>query len=229
VTLIPAEVRWPRRQDKSEARLRRWSEVVSMRQLRPSSEAEMVALFLCTELPAARFRDRLRALLERDGLPERVITDPDLDDDAENQARLRLLTEHREYGTRTGLFDGFPDDVRWQWMAITPAELARVRYVDYDYWVELSGGTRLAVDAAPRIRAGVAPFGVSSDWALGMAQEVARGARFPPLILVTTGPGGDLVVLEGHARLTAFMLARDRLPPELEVLVGSSPAMTRWG
>jgi len=25
------------------------------------------------------------------------------------------------------------------------------------------------------------------------------------------------------------MLARDRLPPELEVLVGSSPAMTRWG
>jgi len=36
-------------------------------------------------------------------------------------------------------------------------------------------------------------------------------------------------VLEGHARLTAFLLARDRLLPELEVLVGSSPAMTRWG
>jgi hypothetical protein len=43
-------------------------------------------------------------------------------------------------------------------MVITPAELATVRYVDYDYWVELSGGSRLAVDAAPRIRAGVAPF-----------------------------------------------------------------------
>jgi hypothetical protein len=200
-----------------------------MRPLRPSSEAEMVALFLRTELPAARFRDKLRALLERDDVPERVITDPDLDDDAGNQARLRLLTEHREYGTRAGLFEGFPDDVRWQWMAITSAELARVRYIDYDYWVELSGGTRLAVDAAPRIHAGVAPFGVSSDWALGMAREVASGARFPPLILVTTRPGDKLVVLEGHARLTAFMLARDRLPLELEVLVGSSPAMTRWG
>jgi hypothetical protein len=34
----------------------------------------------------------------------------------------------------------------------------------------------------------VAPFGMSSDWALGMAREVACGARFPPLILVTTGP-----------------------------------------
>ena len=207
----------------------RWREVVSMRRLRPSGEAEMVALFLRTELPAARSRDDLRALLERDGLPERVVTDPDLGDDAQNQARLRLLTRHRGYGTRSELFDGFPDDVRWQWMAMTPAELARVRFIDYDYWVELSGGSRLAVDAAPRIRAGVAPFGVSSAWALGMAQEVACGARFPPLILVTTGPGSDLVVLEGHARLTAFMLARDRLPPELEVLVGSSPAMTRWG
>jgi hypothetical protein len=36
-------------------------------------------------------------------------------------------------------------------MAITPAELARVRFIDYDYWVELSGGTRLAVDTARRI------------------------------------------------------------------------------
>jgi hypothetical protein len=203
--------------------------VMSMRRLRSSSEAEMVALFLRTELPAARSRDDLRALLERDGLPERVVTAPDINDDAENQARLWLLTQHRGYGTRTELFDGFPDDVCWVWMAITPPELARVRFIDYDYWVELSGGTRLALDAAPRIRAGVAPFGVPSDWALGMAQEGAGGARFPPLILVTTGPGGDLVVLEGHARLTAFMLARDSLPPELEVLVGCSPAMTCWG
>ena len=200
-----------------------------MRRLRPSSEAEMVALFLGTELPAARFRDKLRALLDQAGLPERLITAPNLDDPAENQAREQLLTQHREYGTRTGLFDGFPHDVRWEWMAITPAELATVRYVDYDYWVELSGGTCLAIDAAPRIRAGVAPFGVSSDWALGMAQAVAGGARFPPLILVTTGPSGALVVLEGHARLTAYMLCPDRLPPELEMLVGSSPGAAGWG
>lgn len=200
-----------------------------MQWLRPSSEAEMVALFLRTELPSDRWRDELEALLERAGLPERVVTDPDLDDDGENQARLRLLTQHRGYGNRTEIFAGFPYDVRWWWMAITASELARVRFIEYDYWVELSGGTRLAVDAAARIRAGVAPFGVPNDGALGMAQAVADGARFPPLILLTTGTGGELVVLEGHVRLTAYMLARDWLPPELEVLVGSSPAMTRWG
>jgi hypothetical protein len=201
-----------------------------MRRLRPGSEAEMVALFLRTELRSARWQDDVRALLGRAGLPDRVLTAPDLGDDAENQARLRLLTGHRGYGTRTEIFEDFPDDVRWQWMAITPAELARVRYIDYDYWVELSGGTRLAVSAAARIRAGAAPFGVPNDGVLAMARAFAGGARFPPLILVTTGLGsGGLVVLEGHARLTAVMLARGQSPPELEVLVGSSPAMTRWG
>jgi hypothetical protein len=200
-----------------------------MRWLRPGREAEMVALFLRTELPSARFGDELRALLERAGLPERVVTDPDLGDDAENQARLRLLTEQRGYGTRTEVFEAFPYDVCWEWMAITAAELARVRYIDDDYWNELSGGTRLAVDAARRICTGVTPFGVSQDRVLGLAEAVADGARFPPLILVTTGAGGDLVVLEGHARLTAYMLARDHVPPELEVLVGSSSAIARWG
>lgn len=196
-----------------------------MRRLRAGSEAEMVALFLRTELASARFRDSLRALLEQAGLPERVVTEPDLDDPAENQAREQLLTWHRGYSTRTGLFAGLPRDVCWEWVAITPPELATVLYIDYDYWVELSGGTRLATDAAACIRAGVAPFGVSSDWALGLARAFAEGARFPPLILVTTGPSGDLVVLEGHTRLTAYMMRPDALPPELEMLLGTSPDM----
>ena len=156
--------------------------------------------------PAARFRGSLQRLLDQAGLAERLVTAPNLDDPAENQAREQLLAQHRGYGTRTGLVNGFPHDVCWQWMAITPAELAMVRYAGYDYWAGLSGGTRLAADAAPRIRAGVAPFGVSSDWALGMAQAVADRARFPPLILVTAGPSGGLVVLEGHVRLTAYLL-----------------------
>ncbi|MBV9093050.1 MAG: hypothetical protein JO132_04105 [Streptosporangiaceae bacterium] len=119
----------------------------------------MVALFLRTELPSDRWRDDLRALLKRAGLPDRIVTAPDLGGDGKNQARLRLLTEHRGNGTRTDYFVGFPGDVCWQWTAITPGELAGVRYIEYDYWNELSGGTRLAVDAAARIRAGVAPFG----------------------------------------------------------------------
>lgn len=43
---------------------------------RPGSEAEMVALFLRTELASAHFGDGIRALLERDGLPDRILTVP---------------------------------------------------------------------------------------------------------------------------------------------------------
>jgi hypothetical protein len=202
-----------------------------MRWLRPSSEAEMVALFLRTELPSARWHDALQQQLRSAGLTDRVITDPDLGDDAENQVRLRILTDHRGYGTRTDHFAGFPADVSWEWMTVTAAELADVRYIYYGYWLELSGGTRSPVDAAARIRAGATPDGLPKREhdVFAKAQAVADGAAFPPLILVTTGSAGALVALEGHVRLTAFMLARDHLPPELEVLVGSSAAMTRWG
>jgi hypothetical protein len=38
-------------------------------------------------------------------------------------------------------------------MGIIPAELAAVRYLEYDYWGGLSGGNRLPADHAARIRA----------------------------------------------------------------------------
>jgi len=57
-------------------------------------------------LPSDRWRDDLRALLARAGLPGRVVTDPDLGGDAVNYARLRLLTEHRGYDTHNRLFRG---------------------------------------------------------------------------------------------------------------------------
>jgi hypothetical protein len=82
--------------------------------------------------------------------------------------------------------------------------------------------------AAARIRLGVTPFGVPNDGYLEMARLIAGGGRFDPLILVSAAPGEDLVVMEGHCRLTAHMLAGNLLPPELEVLVGYSAGITRW-
>ena len=196
----------------------------------PSSEGEMIAIFLRAELDSAgRFAGAVADALRRHGADPRVITSPSLEHDEENGLRRRILDEARGYSRREGLFAGFPGDVRWQRVALTRAELAAVRYIDYDYWVELSGGSRLATDAALLVRAGVAPFGVQSDWALALARALAEGARLPPLILVTDGCPDGLVVLEGHARLTAYMLEPQALPPELEVLVGASREMSGWG
>jgi hypothetical protein len=69
---------------------------------------------------------------------------------------------------------------------------------------------------------------VSSDWAPALATAIAAGAKIPPLILVATHEGGQLVVMEGHSRLTAYALRPEALPTELETLVGYSPEMVRW-
>jgi len=200
-----------------------------VRRCRSATEDEMVALFLRTEITAVRFRADLLECLEQTGLPERILTEPDLSDAAENRARKELLARHRGYGRNEGFFEGFPANVRWEWEALTPEEVARVKYIDYSYWLELSGGSRLPADAVPRIRAGIAPFGVSSDWAPSFADAIAAGAEVPPMILVAPHEDADLVVLEGHARLTAYMMRPDALPPELLVLVGYSPDIIHWG
>lgn len=196
-----------------------------MRALRPSSEDEMVAVFLRGELASERFGPGIERALADAGTDRRLLEEPDLSDPAANALRRRLLAELRGYGDE-GLFHGFPKDVQWRWAALAPEELLAVRYIEYSYWVELSGGTRLAKDGARRLREGVEPFGVPPDGFFELAAELAASKRFSALILVE-GPAG-LVVLEGHARLTAYALEPTAIPEELEVLVGSSPSASSW-
>src|SRR5512132_87394 len=192
----------------------------------PSSEDEMVAIFLRGELESERFGQAIRNALRRAGATADVVTEPDLADAATNALRRRLLTETRAYETRGGVFGGFPDDVRWERVVLARRELADVRYIDWDYWIELSGGTRSPVDAVGRIRAGIAPYGIPTDGFFAAAERVAD--PWPELILATAGPGRPVVVLEGHIRLTAYVLAGDAAPAEVEALLGTSPLMDDW-
>lgn len=197
-----------------------------MRIVRESSEDEMIACFLQGELTSDRFGAGLRAALGAAGLSERLLTDANLSDEVENRARRGLLRETRGYGQDRDVFDeNFPTSVRWVRAELDQAELARVRYIEDSYWNELSGGSRLPVDAARRIRDGVRVFGVSNRRFIDAARAVARGNRFPPLILAGER-FDDLVCLEGHVRLTGFALAG--FPVDLECLVGTSPTMGRW-
>lgn len=131
----------------------------------------------------------------------------------------------RGYGQDHELFRFFPDHVRWVRAILTPSELARVRYIEYSYWNEISGGSRLPADAALRIRSGVEAFGVSNERSFTAASAVSRGEAFPPLILAGERPDA-LVCLEGHLRLTGYALAG--YPVEAECLIGTAPMMSRW-
>jgi hypothetical protein len=199
-----------------------------MRHLQPITEHEMVAHFLKTELHSVRFEQDLLDRLQRAGLDRRLIDEPDLRNAEENAARSRLLGDYRGYRRGEGIFMYVPEDTAWHRYALSRDELARVRFIDYDDWTELSGGSRLAIDAAPRIRAGLEVFGkYNTEWALGMGRAVELGAVFPELILVGTDEESPLTVIEGHARLTAYCLALEHVPEPLPVIIGFGAGMER--
>ncbi len=153
-----------------------------MRTVRPISEAEMVALFLATEYPSPRTHQLILQVLQREGWPPGIIEQPNLRDGQENARRRRILGAYRGYGQNTdyfeGLppdveytnyFEGFPLDVQWERVMLSRQELEQVKYIEYDYWVELSRGSRLPRDAASNILAGYEVFGVSHQEVLQMA------------------------------------------------------------
>jgi hypothetical protein len=125
------------------------------------SEDEMIDVFLRGELQSPRWREKILALGELD-------------------ART-LLEQHRAYERREGLFLFFPREVDWFRALVTRDELLDIRYINWDWWLEASDGTR------------------------------------EPLVLV-----------EGHARLTACALFPERVPAEAEILLGVSEDMADW-
>jgi hypothetical protein len=190
-----------------------------------SSDEEMIATFLRGELTSERFGEDVRTCLASLGQPEQLITCPNLSDAAANAARRRVLAATRGYGENQALFIDFPAQVTWVRAMLCAEDLARVRYMDYSYWYEISGGSRLPADAAVRIQAGMRAWDVSNERFTRAARAVVSGEQFPPLILVGENQH-ELVCLEGHLRLTAYALAG--FPLDVECLIGTAPSMGRW-
>jgi hypothetical protein len=111
---------------------------------------------------------------------------------------------------------------------LSPSELVEVRYIDYSYWTALTDGTRRPADAAQFIRRGGMVFGRMPTGLLEFADSLREGATWEPLICVRADDESPIVVLEGHARLTAIALAPDCIPAEVAVLLGTSVAISNW-
>jgi hypothetical protein len=102
-------------------------------------------------------------------------------------------------------------------------EVATIRYIDYNYWNAISNKSRLPLIATEAIQSGRAIYGQSTQGFLDVAQALRSGAHFPELIVVGTSPDAQLTVFEGHLRLTAYMLAPECIPTQLEVVAGFAP------
>ena len=188
-----------------------------MRLLRPASEDDMVAIFLAAEVSSERYGPQIAEILAALGQPPSVAAHPDTRDAAANAVRRQVLAAYRGYPSG-GVFTGMPADVTWQHAALTPDELATVRYIDYDYWTEFSGGTRLAADGARRL----GPWRDLPPRAIcRQVAENLRDGKLPPQVILLSEPGlANLIVIEGHKRITGLLLCPQWLPAELEVLLG---------
>lgn len=121
-----------------------------------------------------------------------------------------------------GLFHGFPDEVAWFRVALTPDEVLAILYIDWDWWLRISDGTRLATVAAERIRR----EGEAEEHR-PIAARLRNGSA-NELIVVCPPARSPLVLVEGHVRLTAYALFPEYLPSGLEVFLGESPEIERW-
>jgi hypothetical protein len=193
-----------------------------MRLLHPVGEDEVVATFLRGELDSERYGEKLRRLVSRDSRDLDVLRRPDATDSDENAYRRALLEEHRAYVSRQGLFFGFPEHVDWHRAALTADEVLEIRYINWDWWLRISDGTRSPREAARRISTGDVA-GVTAEEHMAVI-----AAPHPELIAAATPALSPLVLVEGHVRLTAYALFPERLPGELEILLGVSDEMAGW-
>lgn len=166
--------------------------------LKPVTEDEVLACFVDAERASDRYGGILRKLEKRIGNDPRA-----------------LLAEYRSWPDE-GLFGGFPRDVEWSLARVTRDELLDILYINWDWWLRVSDGTRRPRDAAARLE------GDAEDEAIARA-----AATNPPLIAVRT-PRSYLVLLEGHVRITAYALFPEHVPDELEIYLGESPTMAGW-
>ncbi|MEW5805717.1 MAG: hypothetical protein AB1721_03290 [Patescibacteria group bacterium] len=200
-----------------------------MKLIGKSNEAEMIAEFLKGEYNSERFGSELKKALSASKADTKLISEPNLADKKENAQRKKLLGEYRGYGRNKGLFENFPDkNITWHKATFRSSELKKVKYINYNYWTKLSDETRLATDAAKNILAGKIIFKQSNDRFFKAAEAIKRGRSFPRLIFLSRDENSPVVVLEGHVRLTAYMLAPERIPDPLEVIIGFSEKLDEW-
>jgi len=190
------------------------------------SEDEVIAEFLKAEINSKRFSNSIIQALKNHKVT--ILTNPNTKNKEENVIRKSILGVVRGYGENRDLFENFPTDVTWYRAIFSKEDLTKVMYIDYSYWNELSNHSRLPIIASKNIVNDVQIYGVSNDVFREIYSEIRQEKTFPKLIFVACNENSRIVILEGHARLTAYFLDSTYIPQELEVFIGYSEKFESW-
>lgn len=196
--------------------------------VKQSSEKEMISEFLKAEIDSEQFKQGVFDALKKYNASEKIIKFPNLNNQEENEIRKLILGKCRGYGMNEHLFENFPPNVRWGKFYLSIEKLKNIKYINWSYWLELSNGSRLAVEAVKNIKKGIKVFNESNEPFFKIAKDFKNGKKFSPLILVSADHNKTLIILEGHKRLTAYMLEPTFLPEKMEVIIGNSSDFIKW-
>jgi hypothetical protein len=199
-----------------------------MIELGPATENDMVLAFLRAEAESPRFGPIYKQCLDQlqaFGVSrQRLLDNADLNFFRDNAQRIEILKAVRGYRGNTLLFRSFPNDVKWRRVGVEPADWTRVKYANCPTWVNLSGGTRVVADGAKNIDSNVAAEDANKH-IKALVAELIKGKRYPDLIGVS-GARGEIILIEGHSRATAYVLAG--LAEPAQCIVGSSSYIRNW-
>ena len=199
-----------------------------MKTIKRISEDEMVAEFLKGETNSPRFGKKIMDFLKKDKKEKKILFSHNLKNKNENLYREKLLGKFRGFKKNKLLFENFPKDMKWERAIISKNKLKRVKYINYSYWNKLSNKTRLPAEAVKNIKKGLKIYDVSNDGFFEILSEIKKGKKFPPIILVTKNKKSRIVILEGHARITAYFLEQKYLPDKMEIIIGYSNKIGKW-
>jgi hypothetical protein len=192
--------------------------------VRPSSEEEMILEFVKAELESPIYRDRCR--IPTGYTRAELVDHPDLKNAEHNAARLSMLF-YRGYATRSSLFSGFPRKVAWTLWRCTLAEVGAFKYAKVPPWSTLVDHDRLVSEGAleiENVRDRALSLKVPVAAILDVRRKFESGTAFARLI--TAVVDGSHVIVEGHARATAFIGSRVDRP--VEVIVGHADNFKDW-
>jgi len=192
------------------------------------SEDEVTAIILDYNMNSPRFKFELKELLQRHGLDERIVNNPDLRNESENKLRKEFVQSLDGRGIGGYLNKDFPNDVEWKKAEINKEDLRAIKYIDYSYWNELTNNTRLVRDGAKSVKKGVVVFDASNYPFWYAFEAPKKGRKFPEPILVSRDFNSDLVVIDGHLRLTVYLIDARYTPNSIGVIMGYSENFSAW-
>ena len=116
-------------------------------------------------------------------------------------------------------------ELAWWRVRVDATDVARLHYINWDFWVEVTGGTRLATTYAS---AKLAETNGPGAMYAALRDAFVAGGLVPEIILVDSGPDTRLVILEGHVRATAMAMAGGDLKTRMALLGRSEVVADQW-